>query len=76
MPSGILTDGYFLYGRRDAAGTLPTLDANGGHVGPTPDSATAVYHYHVNLQTSTSGTTAGDTQWFLTTGHYEGQPGP
>lgn len=26
---------------------LPYLDACGGHIGPTPDSTTPVYHYHV-----------------------------
>jgi hypothetical protein len=69
---GVLRDGYFVYGRRDADNSLPTLDANGGHVGTTPDSTTAVYHYHLNEQTSTASGTAGQKQWFLTTGTYEG----
>ena len=69
---GVLRDGYFVYGRRDADGSLPTLDARGGHVGPTPDSATPVYHYHLSEQTSTTGGTVGEMQWFLTTGTYEG----
>lgn len=69
---GVLRDGYFVYGRRDADGSMPTLDAQGGHVGTTPDSTTPVYHYHLNLQTSTAAGTAGQTQWFLTTGTYEG----
>ena len=71
---GVLRDGYFVYGRRDADGSLPTLDARGGHVGTTPDSTTPVYHYHLSLQTSTSAGTAGQMQWFLTTGTYEGTP--
>ena len=29
---------------------LPLLDACGAHIGPTPDSATPVYHYHVQDQ--------------------------
>ena len=73
---GVLRDGYFVYGRRDADGSLPTLDARGGHVGTTPDSATPVYHYHLNLQTSSNAGTAGQMQWFLTTGTYEGAPLP
>lgn len=71
---GVLRDGYFVYGRRDADGSLPTLDARGGHVGTTADSTTPVYHYHLNLQTSTNSGTAGQMQWFLTTGTYEGAP--
>lgn len=68
---GVLRDGYFLYGRRDGDGSLPTLDATGGHTGVTPDSpATPVYHYHVNAQSN-----GMETQWFLTTGVYKGAPG-
>ena len=67
---GVLRDGYFVYGRRDSDGSLPTLDARGGHVGGT----SAVYHYHLNQQTSTTPGTAGEMQWFLTTGTYEGTP--
>ncbi|HZS41096.1 MAG TPA: YHYH protein [Polyangia bacterium] len=74
---GVLRDGYFVYGRRDAGGSLPTgLDAHGGHVAATPDSATPVYHYHLTQQTSTSSGTLGQMQWFLTTGTYEGTPLP
>lgn len=29
---------------------LPLLDACGAHIGPTPDSSTPVYHYHVQDQ--------------------------
>jgi hypothetical protein len=65
---GVLRDGYFVYGRRDSDGSLPTLDAHGGHVGPSG------YHYHLNQQTSTSSGTAGQMQWFVTTGTYEGTP--
>ncbi len=73
---GVMRDGYAIYGRRDPDGSLPTLDTYGGHTGPTLDSpSTPVYHYHVNLQTSTGTTTAGQKQWFLTTGNYRGTPG-
>lgn len=73
---GVLRDGYPVYGRFDADGGLPLLDAFGGHAGTTPDSPAApVYHYHLNEQTSTAAGTAGQKQWFLTTGTYRGAPG-
>lgn len=72
---GVMRDGYAIYGRKDMDGSYPTLDAYGGHTGVTADSATAVYHYHVNEQTSTSSGTAGEKQWFLTTGMFRGSPG-
>ena len=71
---GVLRDGNPLYGRRDPDGSLPSLDAAGGHVGVTSDSATPVYHHHVNLQTSANAGTAGQTAWFLTTGQYANTP--
>jgi len=73
---GVLRDGYPLYGRKDAAGTYPTLDIYGGHTSVTADSpSTAVYHYHVNEQTSTGAQSQGQKQWFLTTGTWRGTPG-
>ena len=73
---GVMLDGYPIYGRRDADGTVPTdLDAAGAHMGTTVDSATPGYHYHVNLQTSTASGSAGQTEWFLTTGQFRGTPG-
>ena len=73
---GVMRDGYFLYGRKDADGTTPKLDSAGGHTGTTPDSPiVAVYHYHANLQTSTTAGTVGQQVWFLTTGTYKGSPG-
>jgi hypothetical protein len=74
---GVLRDGYPIYGRRDSGGAIPTdLDAAGGHTGVTADSAgAAVYHYHLNLQTSTTAGTAGQSQWFLTRGAFHGTPG-
>jgi hypothetical protein len=73
---GVMRDGSPIYGRRDSDGAVPTdLDAAGGHTGATPDSATAVYHYHVNLQTSSTPGTAGEQQWFITTGEYHSATG-
>jgi hypothetical protein len=72
---GVFKDGYALYGRRDGDGSMPALDAYGGHTGVTPDSGgAAVYHYHVNLQTSTSPTSQGKQEWFLSKGTYRGTP--
>ncbi len=73
---GIMRDGYAVYGRKDADGTYPaSLDAEGGHTGLTADSpATAVYHYHVNQQTSTGQRTAGQKQWFITNGKFHAAP--
>jgi hypothetical protein len=73
---GVLLDGYPLYGRKDADGTYPKdLDANGGHIKATGDSATPAYHYHVNKQSKSypDGTTR--SEWFLTTGTYHGVAG-
>ena len=73
---GLMRDGYPIYGRKDPDGSLPALDSFGGHTGVTVDSpSTAVYHYHVNEQTSTNAGTRGQKQWFLTTGTFRGAPG-
>lgn len=73
---GVMRDGSPIYGRHDADGSMPAdLDAAGGHTGTTPDSATPVYHYHVNLQTSSTPGTAGEQQWFITTGEYHSAAG-
>ena len=46
---GIMSDGFLLYGRREADGSYPTdLDPSGGHFGTTPHSnGVQVYHYHI-----------------------------
>lgn len=70
---GVLRDGFPIYGRNDyETGTTVTgLDAQGGKTGKTADSpSTAVYHYHVNLQTD--GT---DSAYFISTGYYKGTAG-
>jgi hypothetical protein len=72
---GMMRDGYAIYGRKDSDGSYPTLDAYGGHTAVTPDSTTAVYHYHLSEQTSTATGTAGQKQWFLTKGMFRGSPG-
>jgi len=72
---GLMRDGYPIYGRKDPDGSYPTIDADGGHTGVTIDSpSTAVYHYHVNEQTSTNAQSVGQKEWFLTTGTYHGAP--
>ena len=45
---GVLTDGFAVYGMLDSNGVAPgDLDVCHGHVGTTPEFATATYHYHV-----------------------------
>ena len=46
---GIMSDGFLLYGRREADGSYPTdLDESGGHFGVTPHSdGEEIYHYHI-----------------------------
>ncbi len=74
---GVMRDGSPIYGRRDPDHSVPAdLDANGGHTGVTVDSpSTAVYHYHVSLQTSTDARSLNQTAWFLTTGTYHATAG-
>jgi hypothetical protein len=72
---GVMMDGYPVYGRRDADGSMPVLDGFGGHSSATADSTTPVYHYHINLQTSTTPGTVGQSVWFITRGMYAATPG-
>lgn len=46
---GIMSDGFLIYGRREADGSYPTdLDASGGHFGTTLHSdGEEIYHYHI-----------------------------
>lgn len=47
-PSSSTVTARGIYGKYESTGTPPTdLDACGGHFGTTPDSATSVYHHHV-----------------------------
>ena len=45
---GFLRDGFPIYGRKDTTGVYPSLDANGGHFGPTQDFPNGIYHYHAS----------------------------
>ncbi len=45
---GFLRDGFPIYGRKDTTGVYPTLDAYGGHTGPTQDFPNGIYHYHAS----------------------------
>ena len=66
---GVMADGFFLYGRRDADGTYPTgLDASGGHTGPTPHNADSEYHYHIQNELYFS------RYYILFPGDYQGTP--
>ncbi len=70
---GILRDGFPVYGRQDqeTGAAVTGLDPQGGKTGKTVDSPnTAVYHYHVNLQTN--GTS---NAYFISKGYYKGTPG-
>ncbi|MFK7950736.1 MAG: YHYH protein [Saprospiraceae bacterium] len=45
---GIMSDGFFIYGRQDYDGNYPTdLDESGGHFGPTTHNPDGEYHYHI-----------------------------
>ena len=66
---GVMADGFFLYGRRDADGTHPAdLDASGGHTGPTPHNADGEYHYHIQDELYLS------RYYVLFPGDYQGTP--
>ena len=66
---GVMADGFFLYGRRDADGLHPgDLDSSGGHVGPTPHNPEGEYHYHIRNQLYL------DRYYILFPGDYRGTP--
>ena len=66
---GVMADGFFLYGRRDADGTHPAdLDASGGHTGATPHNAAGEYHYHIQ------NTLYLSRYYILFPGNYQGTP--
>ena len=67
---GVMRDGNPIYGRTQEGGGAPSLDANGGETGTTPDSSSAIYHYHVHLQTD-----GMDTAYFITSGNYNNTAG-
>ena len=66
---GIISDGFFLYGRRDFDGSYPLdLDASGGHFGPTPHNPDGEYHYHIQNETYLG------QYYILFPGDYQGTP--
>lgn len=66
---GIISDGFFLYGRRDFDGNYPSdLDASGGHFGPTPHNPDGEYHYHIQNELYLN------QYYILFPGDYQGTP--
>jgi hypothetical protein len=67
---GIMSDGFFLYGRKCAAsGSYPTdLDASGGHVSATQHNAEGEYHYHIQNETYLN------QYYILFPGDFQGHP--
>ncbi len=66
---GIISDGFFLYGRRDYDGSYPTdLDASGGHFGPTIHNPSGEYHYHIQNELFLN------QYYILFPGDYQGTP--
>ena len=66
---GIISDGFFLYGRKEPDGTYPTdLDESGGHVGMTPHSCEPEYHYHIQNELYLN------QYYILFPGDYQGTP--
>ncbi len=66
---GVISDGFFLYGRRDIGGEYPTnLDASGGHTGVTPHNTEGEYHYHIQNETYLG------QYYLLFPGDYQGTP--
>lgn len=66
---GIISDGFFVYGRRDGDGTYPTdLDASDGHEGPTPHNPEGEYHYHIQNVTYLGN------YYIIFPGDYQGTP--
>lgn len=66
---GVMSDGFFLYGRRDPDGTYPTdLDESGGHFGPTPHNPDGEYHYHIQNELFLN------QYYILFPGDYQGTP--
>ena len=73
---GVMRDGFPVYGKKDADGSTPGLDAYGGHTGALPnDTSTTLYHYHLQSVTGTDGDGNSATAYFLMTDEYYGTPG-
>ena len=66
---GIISDGFFLYGRKDPDGTYPSdLDESGGHFGPTIHNPDGEYHYHIQNELFLN------EYYILFPGDYQGTP--
>lgn len=66
---GIMSDGFFIYGRKDHDGKYPTdLDASGGHFGPTPHNPDGEYHYHIQNETYLN------KYYIIFPGNFQGSP--
>lgn len=67
---GIISDGFFLYGRKCAStGTYPTnLDGSGGHTSTTQHTEEAEYHYHIQNELYLN------QYYILFPGDYQGTP--
>ncbi len=67
---GVISDGFFLYGRKCAStGTYPTdLDASGGHTTMTQHSCNPEYHYHIKNELYLN------QYYILFPGDYQGTP--
>ena len=66
---GVMSDGFFLYGRREPDGTHPAdLDNSGGHTGPTPHNEEGEYHYHIQNELYLN------QFYILFPGRYQGTP--
>ena len=67
---GIISDGFFLYGRKCAStGTYPTdLDESGGHTSTTQHTDEGEYHYHIQNELYLNA------YYILFPGDYQGTP--
>lgn len=67
---GIISDGFFLYGRKCAStGTYPTdLDESGGHFSATQHNPDGEYHYHIQNELYLN------KYYLLFPGDYQGTP--
>jgi len=67
---GILTDGFFIYGRREEDGEYPDdLDTAGGHTHVTQHSTEPEYHYHIE------NILFLDDYYIIFDGDFQGTPG-
>lgn len=66
---GLISDGFFLYGRRCVGDAYPDdLDVSGGHTSATPHNTDAEYHYHIQNELYL------EQYYILFPGDYQGTP--